>query len=110
MIDRGAIKWTAMMLPEHLQRIREWKQESNKEQKYELSIWEIEELQETINRAFSQNRTIILTIWRNDKYIKLTGIIQCLRTNELIFKMATKTVTILYHNLYTAYLEDEIYD
>ncbi|MBX8945971.1 hypothetical protein [Lysinibacillus sp. K60] len=27
MIDRSAVKWNSMMLPEHLQCIKEWRQE-----------------------------------------------------------------------------------
>ena len=26
--DRGTIKWTAMMLPEHVQKIKQWKREA----------------------------------------------------------------------------------
>ncbi len=43
--DRGNIKWASMMLPEHLELLREYKQQGRTEQPRELTEWELEELQ-----------------------------------------------------------------
>ncbi|TFI48759.1 YolD-like family protein, partial [Diaphorobacter sp. DS2] len=34
--DRGRIKWTSMMLPEHVKLLRDWAKEDTYEQKREL--------------------------------------------------------------------------
>ncbi|MFE3576768.1 hypothetical protein [Lysinibacillus sp. NPDC059133] len=46
--DRGNMKWTAMTLPEHLVKIREWKEEQFHDKKRELTEWELEEIEQTI--------------------------------------------------------------
>lgn len=55
--DRGNIKRAAMMMPEHLDFLKEFKQE-NTEQSRELTEWELEELQQTIDQAFNQQMDI----------------------------------------------------
>ena len=50
--DRGSMKWIAMMLPEHLVKIREWKQEQFYDKKCDLTEWELEEIELTIQRGF----------------------------------------------------------
>lgn len=50
--DRGNMKWTAMMLPEHLVEIKKWKEEQFYDIKRELTEWELEEIEQTIQRAF----------------------------------------------------------
>ena len=37
--DRGNIKWTAMMLPEHVQRLRTWQQEDQQITKPTFDEW-----------------------------------------------------------------------
>ncbi len=55
MKDRGAMKWTSMMLPEHLLLLKKWKQEVLTEPPRERAEWELEELQQTITRALLQH-------------------------------------------------------
>ncbi|WP_134024017.1 YolD-like family protein [Lysinibacillus sp. YR326] len=50
--DRGSMKWTAMMLSEHLVEIRKWKEEQFYDKKRELTEWELEEIEQTIQLAF----------------------------------------------------------
>lgn len=75
--DRGNMKWTAMMLPEHLVKIREWKQEQFYDKKRELTEWELEEIEQTIQRAFKMQKLVKLTLWDNhklrDEVGKVTG-------------------------------------
>ncbi|UKJ44272.1 YolD-like family protein [Lysinibacillus sp. ACHW1.5] len=65
--DRGNMKWTAMMLPEHLVKIREWKQEQFYDKKRELTEWELEEIEQTIQRAFKMQKLVRLTLWEQNK-------------------------------------------
>ncbi|SPT98451.1 YolD-like protein [Lysinibacillus capsici] len=65
--DRGNMKWTSMMLPEHLKLIKEWKREQFNDKKRELTEWELEEIEQTIQRAFKLQQLVRLTLWNNHK-------------------------------------------
>lgn len=56
--DRGTIKWTAMMLPEHVKELREWRHEVEDKRPNPLEEWELEELNEKLILAFEQQLTI----------------------------------------------------
>lgn len=75
--DRGNMKWTAMMLPEHLVEIKKWKEEQFYDKKRELTEWELEEIEQTIQRAFKIQKLVKLTLWDNhklrDEVGKVTG-------------------------------------
>lgn len=73
--DRGNMKWTAMMLPEHLVEIKKWKQEQFYEKKRELTEWEIEEIEQTIQRAFKMRQIVKLTLWDNNNLHDKTGLV-----------------------------------
>lgn len=108
--DRGTIKWTAMMLPEHVQKIREWKKEAYAEAPKELTEWELEDLQQTIDQAIAQNKIITLTVWESIKYVQWTGTIQALNPNkqELTLETITKIKHIPINRIHSARLDDEI--
>ncbi|MEY9976604.1 YolD-like family protein [Lysinibacillus sp. RC79] len=73
--DRGSMKWTAMMLPEHLVEIRKWKEEQFHEKKRDLTEWELEEIEQTIQRAFKLRKLVTLTLWQNNNLHDKTGLI-----------------------------------
>ena len=110
--DRGTIKWTAMMLPEHVQKIREWKQESYAEVSRELTEWELEDLQQTIDQAVTQQKIVTLTVWESIKYVQWTGTIQALNPDkqELTLETITKIKHIPIHTIHAARLDEESYE
>lgn len=65
--DRGNMKWTAMMLPEHLVEIKKWKEEQFYDKKRELTEWELEEIEQTIQRACKMKKLVRLTLWEQNK-------------------------------------------
>lgn len=67
--DRGNIKWTAMMLPEHVKMLSSWQEEDNQVKRPKLEGWELELIADEIERAYKSMTTIKLTYWRNG-YIK----------------------------------------
>lgn len=73
--DRKNIKWTAMMLPEHVKLIKEWKQEEFYDKKRELTEWELEEIEQTIQHAFKMQKLITLTLWNNNNLHDETGLV-----------------------------------
>ncbi|MGE7676094.1 YolD-like family protein [Lysinibacillus sp. NPDC094403] len=107
--DRGNIKWASMMLPEHLELLREYKQESA-EQPRELTEWELEELQKTIDQAFNQQLDIKLEVWKDYKITQCAGIIKSINTNELILETLLKTKSIPIQSIQSAQLDADYYD
>lgn len=62
--DRGNIKWTALMLLEHIQFLREWDKELVYTSPKEKIEWELEDLQQTIKQAYKQRLTVIFSIFK----------------------------------------------
>lgn len=63
--DRGSIKWTAMMLPEHVQLLRDEQAEDRSNVRPQLDEFDLEAIQDEIQIAFKSHSTIELRIWRN---------------------------------------------
>ncbi|EPD49462.1 hypothetical protein HMPREF1210_03361 [Paenisporosarcina sp. HGH0030] len=85
--DRGKIKWTAMMLPEHVAQLREWQQEHDLVKKPELDAFDYDTMQEEIERALISRMETRLTSWKSGKIHYHRGIIkeannQCLRYED----------------------------
>ena len=110
--DRGVIKWTSMMLPEHLELLREFKNTDHIVPPKELTEWELEELQQTIDHAMSQQLDVKLSVWKDGKVIYYTGIIKSinLNTNELILETLLNTKHIPLKLIQSAQLEADYYD
>lgn len=72
--DRGRIKWTAMMLPEHVQMLREWQQEDRYHVKPELDEFDLEAIHEEIRLAELRHCEIELHLWRDGSHVR-TGTI-----------------------------------
>ncbi|MEG0473767.1 MAG: YolD-like family protein [Solibacillus sp.] len=76
--DRGTKKWTAMMLPEHIQRLRDWEKEIAYIAPKEKTEWELEELQQTIEQAYKQRFTVTFSIFKQGKWTVELGVITAL--------------------------------
>ncbi|MCM3586424.1 YolD-like family protein [Mesobacillus maritimus] len=71
--DRGRIKWTSMMLPEHVKMLREWVQEDEYEQEKVLDEQQLEQMNETILGAMEFNYQVAITHYRQHKYEIVVG-------------------------------------
>ncbi|XJZ26123.1 YolD-like family protein [Bacillota bacterium Lsc_1132] len=71
--DRGKIKWTAMMLPEHVKLLRDWVKEDTYEQKKELDEQQLERINEIAAGAMEFNEWVHITHYRNRNYEILIG-------------------------------------
>lgn len=100
-----------MMMPEHLDVLREYKHDTTI-QRRDLNEWELEEIQQTIDQAFSQHLDIKLEAWQDNKIIQWTGTIKSINfnTNELILDTLFKTKRIPIQNIQSAQLEADYYD
>ena len=72
---RSCSKWTALMLPEHIEMIKEWKNEQYAVMPRELVEWELEELQQVIQRATVMKKLVTLTLWDSNNLHNVTGMI-----------------------------------
>ena len=84
--DRGTIKWNAMMLPEHVKLLREWKAEDDYVQVPEIDEWAQEEIAEQLQIATQSNAYIELTYWQDGKIKKEGGYVQRLEQEQVIFQ------------------------
>lgn len=100
-----------MMMPEHLDVLREYKQDTTI-QRRDLNEWELEEIQQTIDQAYSQQLDIKLEAWQDNKIIQWIGNIKSINfnTNELILDTLLKTKRIPIQNIQSAQLEADYYD
>lgn len=71
--DRGRIKWTAMMLPEHVAIIRDYIAHDGKVKKPVLDEWDLRQLEESIGLALTQNAEIKLKYWRDGDILTRGG-------------------------------------
>ncbi|MGE7923219.1 YolD-like family protein [Viridibacillus arvi] len=110
--DRGSVKWVSMMLPEHVQQIRAWKHESEEELPNELTEWELEELQQTIQFAYDQKLIVTLKTMVEHNLSHYTGIITVLKTSTRELSLETDTTIrhIPLNAIYRAQLENNYCD
>jgi hypothetical protein len=71
--DRGRIKWTSMMLPEHVKMLRDWIKEDQYEQKKEMDEQQLELMNETLSQAIEFNQLVTITHYRNHNYEIVIG-------------------------------------
>ncbi|MFP7276023.1 YolD-like family protein [Bacillus paralicheniformis] len=62
--DRGSIKWTAMMLPEHVSLIRELESNQNKVKRPVLDMSQIEDMEMTISEAMEFNNPVQFSVFK----------------------------------------------
>ena len=102
--DRGTIKWNALMLPEHVKLLREWQAEDHQIHKPELDSWQIEEVNERLQTAISQNQTVTATIWYENELKTISSKIA--RYNQANKKLFFSTGEIIFiHDLINIELE-----
>ena len=65
--DRGRIKWTAMMLPEHVEQLREWQKEDEFQVRQQPDEQQIEQWNYQIHEAAERNKQISVHYWNDEK-------------------------------------------
>lgn len=63
MNDRGSIKWTAMMLPEHVEYLRKRKKEAQKISKPVIDVQQLEYMEQQLQFATINNSSITITYY-----------------------------------------------
>ena len=106
--DRGLLKWGAFKIPEHENLLSQTVSEMQKEPQYDLTDWELEDLQLEISNAAEQEKLITLTIRRENDFIDMTGTIKRINrdANCLILDTLTGSKQIPFSALFKACLEE----
>jgi hypothetical protein len=71
--DRGRIKWTSMMLPEHVKLLRDWVKEDSYETKREIDEQQLEIMNETLSEALEYDQFVTITHYRHHNYEIVIG-------------------------------------
>ena len=78
--DRGLKKWTAMMLPEHVTLLREWKASDSYEKRPIVDEDSLQSCAERINQAWSSRSPLTILCWEHGHKVQHTGVITALNT------------------------------
>ncbi|PLR84538.1 YolD-like family protein [Bacillus sp. V33-4] len=73
--DRGKIKWTSMMLPEHVKLLHGWAEQDTFEKKGEPDEQQLELMNETIAEAMEFRKTVTITHYRDHHHELVIGTI-----------------------------------
>jgi broad-specificity NMP kinase len=71
--DRGRIKWTAMMLPEHVKLLRDWVKEDGYEQKKDMDEQQLEYMNDILSEAMELDQLVTITHFRNRAFEIVIG-------------------------------------
>lgn len=71
--DRGTIKWTAMMLPEHVKMLRDWTEEDTHMVKPELDEQRLEEMNDMLYLALEEGSELLITYYEHKQHRLLIG-------------------------------------
>ncbi|MFC4324080.1 YolD-like family protein [Litchfieldia salsa] len=71
--DRGAIKWTSMMLPEHVKLLRDWAKEDLDQQKPDLDEQQLEAMNSLLFEAMEAGKQLVITYYENRRHKLLIG-------------------------------------
>jgi hypothetical protein len=73
--DRGNIKWTSMMLPEHVKLLRDWAKEDKYESKPELDEQQLEQMNDVICESMSYGTELSITYFEQTRHHTVRGIV-----------------------------------
>ena len=71
--DRGTIKWTSMMLPEHVKMLRDWKVSQNYEQQKEVDEQLLEEMNRHLQQAIQEDENVQITYYKDHYHHNVKG-------------------------------------
>ncbi len=84
--DRGNKKWSAMLLPEHRERLRQMAEDEQKIVKPRLDADQWEDLNYKLQAALTEKRIITITYFKHDTLVNVTGIIsKCDLINRMLY-------------------------
>lgn len=97
--DRGNKKWTALMLTEHLKELRQDEKDYNKVSRPQLDEFDLQNMQEEVDRALTSKLETRITSWRDGRFIYHRGVVQEVSTQYLRYEDPFGKHQILIHEL-----------
>lgn len=107
--DRGTIKWTAMMLPEHVQEIRKLWESDKTVSERTIDEQQLELINLTIDHAITNQQLVKIIYYENGHYIKTMGHVKNIDTYQhklSLFTVQEKTIRIDTHHIFEAELAE----
>lgn len=80
--DRGKIKWMAMMLPDHISLLREWEADDEFLKRPDLSEWDLENIQEELERGLKMKCQTLVKVWDDGKIKSYFGTIESIELHN----------------------------
>lgn len=87
--DRGTKKWTAMMLPEHVEQLRNERKEDGKVKKPVLDEQQLEELNIALGEALEYKYEVIASYFKSGEICDLVGVIESANPTTKEIKLST---------------------
>ncbi|WP_042145542.1 YolD-like family protein [Paucisalibacillus sp. EB02] len=101
--DRGSIKWTSLMLPEHVELLKKIWNEDKKVVKPHLDEQELEVLNNRILEAYHQKQFIQIEYYQDNQMLEIRGIIKKLDSlhQKILIKNSTgEIISIPFRNIF----------
>ncbi|KSU83430.1 YolD-like protein [Fictibacillus enclensis] len=92
--DRGGIKWTSLMLPEHVKALREFDWDITKIERPVLDEQQLEEINETICAAMEFNKAVKIAYYKSGRIETTNGHIHYLDVHNKQVRLVNKGGTI----------------
>jgi YolD-like protein len=93
--DRGNIKWTSLMLPEHVRELRRYIHEDYYNvPEPTLDEQQMEEMNEIILEAMEYNIPLVLTLYKDKRLNTLSGYVHYIDTVKRHFRILEKNGTL----------------
>ncbi|MFS0575054.1 YolD-like family protein [Sporosarcina sp. 179-K 3D1 HS] len=87
--DRGRIKWTAMMLPEHVQQLRDWHEEEHLPQRREPDEQHYEEWNRLMAKAAEEGSPLAVTFWKAGTSCTVEGVIAHIDSSSSLLRLSS---------------------
>lgn len=84
--DRGTQKWTSIMLPEHIEALKQLRKEQDYKRKPILDEQLIEENGIKLQMAIEDNSTVEIKYFKNHDFHFIDGKLRNLNKDELVFE------------------------
>lgn len=81
--DRGNIKWTAMMLSEHVAELRRWQEEDHYEERPKLDDFDLQAIQHEIEVAQKRECEVHVKLWGKGKSVLYMGVISEINVDSM---------------------------
>ncbi|MEC2198621.1 YolD-like family protein [Bacillus subtilis] len=97
--DRGTIKWTSMMLPEHLTQLKQFLIDVSKIEKPSLDDQQIEEMDLLVSEALEFNKELKFKLFNNGFVENVTGRVHYINFEQHRLHVKDQNDNTIYFNL-----------